>query len=166
MDTFAMVPPVGISELHMDPPMPVPYTGGGMMLGDLDVRAIERFVEVAGPDSGSQLVSAEIRHLGGALRQPQSHHGALGTFDGAYMTFAVGMVMDEESYTAHRQQLQLLEDALGPWDNRRQYLNFAEAPTDPALFYTPEAYERLRMVKAEIDPQNVIRANHPIPAAC
>ena len=29
IDTFAMVPPVGIAELHMDPPRPCPYAGGG-----------------------------------------------------------------------------------------------------------------------------------------
>ena len=166
MDTFAMVPPVGLSELHMDPPMPVPYTGHGMMLGDLDISAIERFVELAGPDSGSQLVSAEIRHLGGALVRQQSHHGALGILDAAYMTFGVGMVMSDEDHTSHKQRLQLLADGLEPWANGRQYLNFTEAATDPALFYTPEAYERLRFLKAEVDPQNVIRANHPIPAAC
>ena len=36
MDTFAMVEPVGLAELHMDPPTPVPYTGEGQMLGKLD----------------------------------------------------------------------------------------------------------------------------------
>ena len=33
MDTFAMVAPADIAELHMDPPQPVPYTGEGQMLG-------------------------------------------------------------------------------------------------------------------------------------
>ena len=75
--------------------MPVPYTGDGMLLDDLDIRAVERFVELAGPDSGSQLVSAEIRHVGGALRRSQPGHGALATLDAEYMTFGVGMVMGE-----------------------------------------------------------------------
>ena len=50
IDTFAMVPPVGLSELHMDPPEPVPYTGEGMMLGELDAAAIDAFVAAAGPE--------------------------------------------------------------------------------------------------------------------
>ena len=77
MDTFAMVPPVGIAELHMDPPSPVPYTGEGQMLGFLPDAAIDAFVAAAGPESGSPLVSAEIRHLGGAMLRSADHHGAL-----------------------------------------------------------------------------------------
>jgi hypothetical protein len=136
-----------------------------MMLGDLASAAIDEFVAVAGPDSGSPLVSAEIRHLGGALGRPGAHHGALATLDASYLTFGVGMVFDEESHRAHRTQLDRLSQALAPYDTGRQYLNFTERRTDPARFYRPAAYGRLRAVKAEIDPQNVFRANHPIPAA-
>jgi FAD/FMN-containing dehydrogenase len=165
MDTFAMVPPVGIAELHMDPPDPVPYTGAGQMLGELDAAAIDRFVAVAGPGSGSPLVSAEIRHLGGALRRPQPHHGALATFDASFLTFGVGMVFDGESYQANREQLELLDRAFAPYDTGRQYLNFTEESTDPARFYTPDVYRRLRAVKAAVDPDQLFRANHPITPA-
>jgi FAD/FMN-containing dehydrogenase len=166
MDTFAMVPPVGLAELHMDPPNPVPYTGEGQMLGPLDAAAIDRFVAATGPDSGSPLLSAEIRHIGGgAMSRPQPHHGALATFDADFLTFGVGMVLDAAGYRANRAALEALDEAFAPYDTGRQYLNFTERPTDPARFYTPHAYRRLREVKAAYDPANVIRANHPIPAA-
>jgi FAD/FMN-containing dehydrogenase len=165
MDTFAMVAPAGIAELHMDPPQPVPYTGEGQMLGPLDGEAIERFVAAAGPESGSQLVSAEIRHVGGALSRPQPHHGALSTLDADYLTFAVGMVMNEEMYRANRSQLDKVAEALGPYDNGRSYLNFAERRIDPARFYTPSVYRRLREVKRAFDPADLFRANHPIAPA-
>jgi FAD/FMN-containing dehydrogenase len=165
IDTFAMVPPVGIAELHMDPPDPLPYAAAGMMLGDLSGDAIDRFVATAGPGSGSPLVVAEIRHVGGALRRSQPHHGALATFDASFLTLGVGVAFDEASYGASHERLGLLSDAFAPFDTGREYLNFAERPTDPARFYTPEAYQRLRAAKAEWDPENVFRANHPIPAA-
>jgi len=165
MDTFAMVAPAGIAELHMDPPQPVPYTGEGQMLGPLDGEAIERFVAAAGPGSGSQLVSSEIRHVGGALSRPQPHHGALSTLDADYLTFAVGMVMNEEMHRAHRSQLDKVAEALGPYDNGRSYLNFAERRIDPARFYTPSVYRRLREVKRAFDPADLFRANHPIAPA-
>ena len=165
IDTFAMVPPVGIAELHMDPPEPVPYTGEGMMLGELDAAAIVAFVAAAGPDSGSPLVSAEIRHVGGALHRADEGHGALATFDASYLTFALGMVFDDETYRANREQLALVREALTPYDTGRQYLNFTEEHTDPATFYRADAYRRLRAVKTEVDPENVFRANHPISAA-
>ena len=63
-----MMPPVGISELHMDPPSPMPYAGGGhVLLSELTPSVIEDFVAATGPGSGSPLVSAEIRHNGGEL---------------------------------------------------------------------------------------------------
>jgi hypothetical protein len=150
----------------MDPPDPVPYTGEGLMLGDLDTAAVESFVEAAGPDSGSPLVSAEIRHLGGALHRAGEGHGALATFDAEYLTFGVGAVLDDETYAASRRQLAILRNALEPYDTGRQYLNFTEeANTDPAGFYRADAYRRLRTVKSAVDADNVFRANHPIPAA-
>ena len=164
MDTFAMVPPVGIAELHMDPPEPVPYTGEGMMLGELDATAIDRFVRAAGPGSDSPLVSAEIRHLGGAIGRTGEGHGALAAMDSAYLTFALGMVFDDETYAANRQQLEMVRHALNPYDTGRQYLNFTEEETDPATFYRADAYRRLRAVKAAVDPGGVFRANHPIAA--
>ena len=165
IDTFAMVPPAGIAELHMDPPDPVPYTGEGMMLRELDAAAIEAFVAAAGPGSRSPLVSAEIRHLGGAMMRARPGHGALATFDAPYLTFALGMVFDDETYAANRRQLAVLREALTPYDTGRQDLNFTEEETDPATFYRAEAYRRLRAVKAAFDPDDVFRANHPIPAS-
>lgn len=163
LDTFAMVPPAGIAELHMDPPDPVPYTGEGQMLGELTPAAIDAFVAAAGPGSGSPLVSAEIRHLGGALHRSSERHGALDTFDASFLTFGIGMVFDDETYRANRAQLAALAEAFAPYDTGRQYLNFTEEQTDPARFYQPETYARLQAVKADVDPDDVFRSNHPIP---
>jgi FAD/FMN-containing dehydrogenase len=165
IDTFAMVEPVGLAELHMDPPTPVPYTGAGHMLGKLDAAAIDRFLEAAGPASGSGLVSSEIRHLGGELHRPKPGNGALATFDADFLTFGIGMVFDEASYQAHRTAIAAHAEAFAPYENGRQYLNFTEDHTDPARFYTQHTYRRLREVKRAYDPDNLIRANHPIPPA-
>ena len=165
LDTFAMTAPAGIAELHMDPQSPVPYVADGQMLSELDEEAIDRFLAAAGPGSGSQLLIAEIRHVGGALRRSAPHHGALGTFDAAYLTLGVGMVTSEEARRVNHERLMLIAGALAPYDTGRQYLNFAERRTDPARFYTPDAYRRLRAVKAVVDPQGLMRANHPIPPA-
>ena len=162
MDTFAMVEPVGLSELHMDPPTPVPYTGAGHMLGKLDAAAIDRFVDAAGPGSSSGLVSSEIRHLGGELHRPKPGNGALATFEADFLTFGVGIVMDGAGYQAHRAAIAAHAEAFAPYENGRQYLNFTEEHTDPARFYTPHTYRKLRQVKRAYDPDNLIRANHQI----
>ena len=42
MDTFAMMPPVGLSRIHMDPEGPTPaIAGGGRMLSELTDEAID-----------------------------------------------------------------------------------------------------------------------------
>src|SRR5262249_55208078 len=67
MDTLPMRPPRGLGALHRAPPEPAPARGDGMLLTHAPVGAIDAVVEVAGPDSGSPLLSVELRHLGGAL---------------------------------------------------------------------------------------------------
>ena len=46
-------------------------------------------------DWGSPLISAELRHLGGALARRTDDGGALGTIDGAFAFFGAGVVVDE-----------------------------------------------------------------------
>ena len=95
IDTVRMVPPVELSEMHMDPPDPLPYVGEHLVLGDLPTAAIDDFVAAAGPGSGSTLVSVEIRHVGGALGRGGEGHGALDTLPGEFVYFGVGMAPDE-----------------------------------------------------------------------
>jgi hypothetical protein len=165
IDSFAIRPPAGIAELHMDPRQPVPAVTDAIMLGDLPGEAIDRFVAAAGPGSGSRLPVADLRHLGGALRRSQPHHGALATLDASFVAFGVGIGPDEAARDASHARLGLLRGALAPYDTGRSYLNFAERPTDAARFYTADAYRRLRAVKATVDPSDVFRANHPIAPA-
>jgi FAD/FMN-containing dehydrogenase len=98
------------------------------------------------------------------LHRSSERHGALATFDASFLTFGIGMVFDDETYRANRAQLVELAAAFAPYDTGRQYLNFTEEETDPARFYTAEAYARLQAVKADVDPDDVFRSNHPIPS--
>jgi FAD binding domain-containing protein/berberine-like enzyme len=165
IDTFSMCPPAGIAELAMDPQEPLPAVTDSVMLGDLPAEAIDRLVDVAGPGSGSSLPVVDIRHVGGALRRTQPGNGALATLDASYVAFAVGPAFSEPTALAMRGQLTRVMEALKPYDNGRRYANFAEDRLDPARFYAPDVYPRLRLAKATVDPGGVFRANHPIPPA-
>ena len=90
LDTFAMMPPVGLSYIHMDPEHPVPAMSETAMLDELPAAAIDTFLDVAQP--GGPLMMLELRHLGGALARRGS--GALGHFGGAYLMFVLGVPMD------------------------------------------------------------------------
>lgn len=55
--------------IHSDPDDPHAYAATNAMLDDLTPAAIEVLLEVAGPGAGLGAV-IDIRHLGGAIREP------------------------------------------------------------------------------------------------
>jgi FAD/FMN-containing dehydrogenase len=165
MDTLATIPVDGLSELHMDPPQPVPFAGDGMLLSQLPAEAVDALVGIAGAGSGSPLLSVEVRHVGGALAKASPSNGALPSVDAGFALYAVGMAMDAEMKAAVQAHAAKVQDALAAWSAGRSFMNFTERRADPGEFFDAATYERLRRVKAEYDPDAVIRANHPISAS-
>ena len=74
----------------------------------------------------------------------------------------MGITPTAEAATAVRAQVELVKAAMAPWTARQMYLNLAETPRDPSTFWSEKSYERLRRIKAEVDPTNLIRANQPV----
>jgi FAD/FMN-containing dehydrogenase len=165
IDTMATIPAPALIHLHMDPPGPVPGKGDHRLLAELPAEAIDALVAAAGPQSGTPLLGVEIRQLGGALSRPAPGGGALDRVDAGYVMFAVGMTPDAAAGAAVRQGLDAVMDATAPYDAGREYLNFAEKATDVGRLYRDGAYARLRSVKAQYDPDERFRANHPIAPA-
>jgi FAD/FMN-containing dehydrogenase len=162
IDTFAMIPPPGLAALHMDPPEPVPGVGDGILLGELSAAAIDALVGVTGPGTDSPLISIEVRHLGGAAGRAEPEHGALAAIDAPYGLYAVGMAANPEMEQAVVRRLTDLQAALERWDAGR-FLNFTERPGQTERMFSEETYRRLRAVKSNYDPENIIQANHEIP---
>jgi FAD/FMN-containing dehydrogenase len=165
MDTLATIPVDGLSELHMDPPQPVPFAGDGMLLSELPAEGVDALVGIAGAGSGSPLLSVEVRHLGGALAKASPSNGALSSIDAGFALYAVGMAMDAEIKAAVQAHAAKVQEALAAWSAGRSFMNFTERHADPGEFFDAATYERLRRVKAEYDPDAVIRANHSISAS-
>ena len=163
LDTFAMVPPAALLALHMDPPRPVPGVGDGALLDDLSGAGIDAFVDAVGPGSGSVLVSAELRQLGGAIGREAPGHGATGRLDGDFALFAVGVVADPVLAEPVRASLARLQAGIAPWDRGRRCLNFTDTPTDPRAIFPAPVFRRLQAVKTLVDPDDLFQANHPVP---
>ncbi|MFL5843993.1 MAG: FAD-binding oxidoreductase [Solirubrobacteraceae bacterium] len=161
-DTFAAVGPEALYELHQDPRDPVPGAESvTQLLGDLPAEAIDAFVDIVGPGSGSPFLSVELRHTGGALGRTAPGAGALGQLNGTFAMFAVGMALSPEMGAALRETGERLTAALADHDCGR-YLNFTEHSVDTQVAYTPAAWSRLQEVKAAWDGDDVFAANHPI----
>jgi len=87
MDTFARVPASSLVRLHMDPEGPTPGVSASTLLAGLPEPAIESFLALTGRGSGSTLLAAELRQLGGALGRPAEGAGALPMLDGRFILF-------------------------------------------------------------------------------
>ena len=57
--------------------------------------------------------------------------------------------------------VEVVQKALEPWDAGRAYLNFAERSTTGQRLFGAETYARLRRVKAQYEPHELTRSNHP-----
>jgi FAD/FMN-containing dehydrogenase len=161
MDTMAVQPPQGIAELHMDPPEPLPYLGDSLLIGELSHAAIDSLLKAIGPGSGSQLISVELRHCGGALSRTPEGAGVLATFPGSFLAFGVNFVPMPEMMAPTRAWLGAFMAALQPYD-AGIYLNFAEERFEMTKAFPLETVDRLREVKQRYDPDDLFNSNHPI----
>jgi hypothetical protein len=165
MDTFEQIPAAGLSRIHMDPEVPVPGLGHHAMIGELPDEAIDAFVGAEGPEAGSPLLLAELRHLGGALGRPAENGGALSKIDAAFVMLGVGLPMTPELGQAIEGHLDELHSTMQPWATEGGYFNFAERPCDVEAILPPETCSRLAEVKRAWDPDDMILANHALSAA-
>ena len=165
LDTFARTPSAALAHLHMDPEQPSPAVADTTTLGDLPAAGVDALLAEAGPGTGSVLLAAELRQLGGMLARPAEDGGARSTFDGAYMFFAVAIAPTPEIAELGRAQAEGLVATLAPYSAGGPYLNFTERPVDVSSCFDADTWARLCRVKAAVDPTDLFRANHPVPAS-
>jgi UDP-N-acetylenolpyruvoylglucosamine reductase len=162
-DTIGIIEARELGALHMDPDRPVAAAGEALVLESLSAAAIDELIKLAGPGADTPLAVMELRHIGGELRRVRPGGGALAAFDADYMLLCGGRVTDPESAAAIGRAIREIKAATAPWASRQEYLNFvASSRHDPARFWGPLAYARLRQIKAAVDPEDLIRSNHPI----
>ena len=158
-----MVPPAGIAELHMDPRDPVPSDSAHACWASCPRGRSTDLVAAAGPDSGSALISVELRHTGGALARAGAGHGAVATLPGHFASFAVGLA-DRAAGGEDRARTS------PGWRRRWRPTRPASTSISPSSrtraesFFEPAVADRLLAVKDAYDPERLFHANHEIGA--
>lgn len=155
LDTIAPVSPSTLCRLHGDPEGPTAGMSHHTLVARMDSTMVEALVDVAGPDSGSGLISMEVRHLGGALARIPVGAGALSHIAAPYVVNAVAAAFDADMAAASYSELGRTIDAIAPW-SAGTYMNFMERP-GPSPF-DPVTTARLTAVKNEFDPAGMFRS--------
>jgi hypothetical protein len=160
---FGPMPSAAVARLHGDPEDPVPAIGDAMLVERLDDLAIEMFTRVAGPDSGSPLLAAELRHLGGALSSPPAGAGARGHLEGSYLMFGVGIPGAPAAAPELGAHLDRYLGALAPWATGTRFTSFAERRSSLETCVPASAFERLARIRQAVDPDRLFVASHSVP---
>jgi FAD/FMN-containing dehydrogenase len=162
IDMFERMPAAALVRIHGDPEGPTPAVSDSSVLASLPPEAIRVLVETAGPESGSSLLMAELRQLGGQLGRPHEGAGALPRLDGQFVLFGGTLALSPEMAAQGSADAAALVHALSPWSSGRQYLNFAEAMVDTSSGYAAADYARLQAIRAAVDPDGLFVANHRV----
>ncbi len=161
-DTMQMMPAPALGHLHMDPEHPVPSVGDGLTLETLPADAINMAVGEFNSPEGAALLAIELRQIGGEMRRARPQNGAVAAVDADYALYALGAAPSPAAAVAAKAGVTAVIAAMSRWAAPQMYLNLADTSRDPACFWSAAAYDRLRRIKAAVDPHDLIRSNHPI----
>jgi FAD/FMN-containing dehydrogenase len=162
-DTFSRVPAASLVRLHMDPEGPTPAMSDSAMLAGLPDDGVDAFLEAAGPGSGTSLLMAELRQLGGALARPHEGGGVLSHLEGTFAAFGCAIAATPELAAQGLADARRFTAALTPWSNGRSYLNFAETTVDTRSAYEEDRWAQLKGIRCAVDEHGIFVANHQVP---
>ncbi|WP_016909554.1 FAD-binding oxidoreductase [Streptomyces xiaopingdaonensis] len=165
LDTVRTMPYTEAGSIHHEPPDPMPTFDRNSALTDLTDATADALLAHCGPRSEAPYV-VELRHHGGAYARPDEDGIPVTGRDAAFLLFTTSL-LEPGDYRQARAEHDRLHEAAAPWATHRTFVNFLgvdDAPhTRVATAYEPDAYARLRALKAAYDPTNLFRVNYNIP---
>jgi FAD/FMN-containing dehydrogenase len=166
IDTVGEMPYSRFAEIHSDPVDPAPFAERSAMLKLLTPEAVEKLIQLAGPDADCPAAFVELRQLGGALSRAGAVPNAVGNRDAAFALWIVAIGASQDTDAAMKFADHALA-GLAPWSTGGAYLNFMSAgdatESGTRVAYSAADYERLRAIKGKVDPANRFRLNHNVP---
>jgi FAD/FMN-containing dehydrogenase len=159
LDTWEPATPAGLLRSHMDPPDPVPILGDHMLLTELGEDGAAQLLRVTGAGSGSPLVTAGLRQLGGAFAVPDPAGGALSHLDASYAYSGSGVPLGPVTPEAIAAHCATVRAALAPWDTGRTAPNFVESHHQPQRHLDADQVALVDRVRTRLDPTGRFRAD-------
>jgi hypothetical protein len=132
--------------------------GAGLSRGELLTTLDDVAAKTLLADPIAPLLSAQLRHLGGAFTRPSdSPHGPLAE---PYALYLFGLPTDPAAADAVSRRQRDFAEAL-PTTGRKPF-TFLTPTETVADAFTPDVLVRLRDLKHHHDPHNVFHANFPV----
>ncbi|MEN3539941.1 FAD-binding protein [Microbispora sp. ZYX-F-249] len=157
LDTWQEATPAAVPGVHMDPADPVPVVGDHMLLDELGDDGAEAFLGAVGPGSGSPLVVAGLRQLGGAFAVPDPAGGALNHLPARYSYAGSGPPLGPVTPQALRDHCAKVRAALSPWDTGTTVPSFVESFDQPQGHLGHDEVRRADLVRLRVDPDGLFR---------
>ncbi|MFC5827078.1 FAD-binding oxidoreductase [Nonomuraea insulae] len=157
LDTWQTTDPAGLLDTHMDPSDPVEVIGDHLLLDELGDDGIEAMLQVIGAGSGSPLIAAGLRQLGGAYGEPNPSGGALNHLRARYAYSGGGVPGLSGTREEILSRLPVVRAALTPWDTGRTAPTFVERFDQPQRHLDAETVAAVDAVRTRVDPDGLFR---------
>ncbi|WP_214410537.1 FAD-binding oxidoreductase [Sphaerisporangium fuscum] len=159
MYSWELTEPADVLSAHMDPSDPVPIVGDHMLLREIGDEGVDELLRVIGPGSGSPLITAGLRQLGGAYAVPDPSGGALSHLDARYAYSGAGVPGGTLTAGAIREHCARVRFTLSPWDTGRTAPTFVESFEQPQGHLSPDGIAAVDRVRERVDPGGLFRTD-------
>ncbi|WP_103501333.1 MULTISPECIES: FAD-binding oxidoreductase [unclassified Streptomyces] len=159
LDTWGECGPEQVPDIHMEPDEPGTFVGDHLLLAEPGREGITAFLRMTGEGSGSPLIAAELRQLGGRMGVPAPAGGALNHLDArlAYMGAGVPELRGtREEITGHCDRVR---GALGAWDTGRTAPGFVKGRDRPRGHLSEADVRTVEEVRRRVDPDGLFRGD-------
>jgi len=160
-DTFAVIAPVDIAGITMDPPGPVSSRGTSAQMSQLIDETIAQVAELM---ARRVLMMVQFRHVGGALHRAAPGAGVRETVPGNITMYSVGILAVPERAPLVIAEQDRLDEIVTPFAVGK-FAGFVERSVDTQQLYPADTWERLCEVITSYDPDGLFRSSKPVPFA-
>jgi FAD/FMN-containing dehydrogenase len=160
MDTLVTVPAAALAEVAGDPTNPTPALGHASLVDRIGPEAADALLAVAGPGVDTPLVSVEIRHLGGALRDADPDPGAAGTLDAEGLFYSTAPVTSPQAEGPILAAQREAAERFAPFAGARDTILTFDEQRPMRDAFAPEVADRLAQIAKDRDPDGLLVANH------
>ncbi|MFD6158779.1 FAD-binding oxidoreductase [Nocardia sp. NPDC060256] len=156
-DTRGKLSPGEIGKITAEPTDPSPSLSRGELLTDLGDAVVKTLIDAP----VAPLLNVQIRGLGGALAQDRPDFGARGAVAEPYALYLLGLGLPHLLDTIG-DRFDEITSALGTHLTGTKPYTFLAPGESATAAFDPHTLARLREIKRNRDPHNIIRANFPV----